>query len=298
MLAKVFRPRNIALDTPLAAKPATKERSTRSGKKKRVQTQHPASKQQPRRQLYDAFLVLDVEATCQLGSSFDYPNEIIEFPVCLMRWKDTADGGQSQLEVVDEFRSFVKPSWRPTLSQFCTQLTGITQDQVDGAPNFAGVLALMHRFLVKNGLLDAETGQPLMRFCWCCDGPWDIRDFFVKQCFISQVDMPDWIRGDMLDVRLLVAHSLTTQHKPNPIPNPRSPNTFRRTLNIPGQLKALGLSPFEGTLHSGIDDTRNIARIVAELARRGIRLQPNTVIQPDRQWPWMGTQGQVLEAYA
>lgn len=31
------------------------------------------NKQQP----YDAFLVLDVEATCVEGAGFDYPNEII-----------------------------------------------------------------------------------------------------------------------------------------------------------------------------------------------------------------------------
>lgn len=49
-----------------------------------------------------------------------------EWPVCLMRWKDRSTSG-SQLEVVDEFRSFVKPTWAPKLSSFCTNLTGITQ---------------------------------------------------------------------------------------------------------------------------------------------------------------------------
>lgn len=45
-----------------------------------------------------------------------------------MQWKDRSeDGRASQLEVVEEFRSFVRPSWRPTLSEFCTNLTGITQ---------------------------------------------------------------------------------------------------------------------------------------------------------------------------
>lgn len=47
-----------------------------------------------------------------------------------MRWKDkspNSGGRASKLEVVDEFRSFVKPSWAPILSPFCTQLTGITQ---------------------------------------------------------------------------------------------------------------------------------------------------------------------------
>lgn len=51
--------------------------------------------------------------------------------MCLLRWKDKSLKGRAgRLEVVDEFRSFVKPTWRPQLSQFCTDLTGITQVRV------------------------------------------------------------------------------------------------------------------------------------------------------------------------
>ncbi|KAF8638499.1 hypothetical protein AX16_010482 [Volvariella volvacea WC 439] len=168
----------------------------------------PSTTKQP----FDVFLVLDVEATCHQGTSFDFPNEIIEFPVSLLRWKDKSeDQKASQLQVVDEFRSFVKPTWRPTLSKFCTDLTGITQDQVDAAPTFPEVLASFQQFLIKHGLIDAKTGQRRVRFCWCSDGPFDIRDFVVKQCFISNIPMPDWLQGDVLDVRLAVTHWLNTQ---------------------------------------------------------------------------------------
>ena len=44
-------------------------------------------------------------------------------------------------------------------------------------------------------------------------------------------------------------------------------------------------------------DTRNIARVVVELAKRGIRLEPNTAIYPGRRWQWMGKPGQILEEY-
>ncbi|KAG5639605.1 hypothetical protein H0H81_010807 [Sphagnurus paluster] len=167
------------------------------------------------KQPYEAFLVLDVEATCQLGTDFNFPNEIIEFPVCLMRWKDrTDDHRASQLEVVAEFRSFVKPSWQPVLSQFCTDLTGITQEQVDAAPSFPAVLASFQNFMIKHGLIDAHTGERLVRFCWCSDGPFDVRDFVVKQCFISKVPMPSWIQGDVLDVRTSVADWLHSREPP------------------------------------------------------------------------------------
>jgi len=58
---------------------------------------------------------------------------------------------------------------------------------VDAAPHFSDVLINLEAFLVKNGLIEEGTKKRLKRFCWCSDGPWDIRDFFVKQCFISQV---------------------------------------------------------------------------------------------------------------
>ncbi|KAF8803549.1 hypothetical protein BYT27DRAFT_7109456 [Phlegmacium glaucopus] len=244
------------------------------------------------KQPYDVFLVLDIEGTCDRGTTFNYPNEIIELPVCMLRWTDKKDDGRaSALELVDEFRALVRPTWRPTLSAFCTQLTGITQAQVDAAPLFPEVLVKLEAFLVRNGLIDAQTGKRLVQFCWCSDGPFDVRDFVVKQCFISKMKIPAWFRGDVLDVRTLVVQSilisdvcLNSAHAAN-----------RRSMNIPAQLKALGLPAFEGRQHSGIDDSRNIAKIITELARRDVCLFPNTKMHPGRRWPWMGKSGHVLE---
>ncbi|KAG2116504.1 ribonuclease H-like domain-containing protein [Suillus discolor] len=244
---------------------------------------------------YDAFLVLDVEATCEEGTGFEWPNEIIEWPVCLMRWKDKSDQGRAcQLEIVDEFRSFVKPTWRPQLSQFCTELTGITQVQVNTAPTFQKVLNMFARFLANHGLIDPKSGRPIQRFCWCSDGPFDIRDFVVKQCFISKIPMPLWLKGDILDVRKVVSVWAVASSNPDTTIKP-SPRSHIRSLNIPQQLQVLGLPAFQGRLHSGIDDTRNIARVMTELARRGVRLEPKTSINPNRRWNWMGKSGVVLE---
>jgi len=49
------------------------------------------------------------------------------------------------------------------------------------------VLTQLEAFLVKHGLIEKGTGRWLKKFCWCSDGPFDIRDFVVKQCFISRV---------------------------------------------------------------------------------------------------------------
>lgn len=245
---------------------------------------YPFRKPQP----YDAFLVMDFEATCIATSRFNYANEVIEFPVALLKWEDkTSDGTASQLSIVDEFRSFVKPTWKPILSEYCTTLTGIAQVQVDEAPSLSEVFSLLKVFMAKHKLIDKDTEQILTRFCWCTDGPWDIQDLLLKTCFISKTPMPAWMQGNILDVRAQVT---SWMHAQNPGNRPRP-------LGIVRQLNALGLSDFEGSMHSGIDDTRNIARIVIELARRGVALRPNLGINVHRRWPWMGKNGKVIEEY-
>ena len=59
------------------------------------------------------------------------------------------------------------------------------QEQVDDAPTFPEVLQDFRKWLEKHKLIDSK-GQRLTRFCFCSDGPYDIRDFVVKQCFISK----------------------------------------------------------------------------------------------------------------
>ncbi|KAG2112847.1 ribonuclease H-like domain-containing protein [Suillus clintonianus] len=282
------RPHSQISDKPTPSKSSSAQKNliVKVGQKKEHRVKPP----------YDAFLVLDVEATCEEGTGFQWPNEIIEWPVCLMRWKDKSNlvGTTCQLEIVDEFRSFVKPTWRPQLSQFCMDLTGITQAQVNSAPNFQKVLKMFARFLTDHGLIDPKSGRPIQRFCWCSDGPFDVRDFVVKQCFISKAPMPPWLKGDVLDVRRIV--SVWAVSSGNPETTTKLPaRSHIRSLNIPQQLQALGLPAFQGRLHSGIDDTRNIARVMTELARRGVRLEPNTSINPNRRWNWMGKSGEVLE---
>ncbi len=63
------------------AKGKKKKRTRGRGRGRRQKATTPSAPMVPETykstQPFDAFLVLDVEATCQQGSSFDYPNEII-----------------------------------------------------------------------------------------------------------------------------------------------------------------------------------------------------------------------------
>lgn len=136
-----------------------------------------------------------------------YPNEIIEWPVILLQWRrkagdadaqgddDSSDGWE--LVKTDEYHSFVRPTWAPKLSPFCTDLTGITQvrgpflvlpitlawsprltllaprtqDDVDKAPTFP---QLCKRFYT-DFILPRRLFTPENRTIWVTDGPWGAR---------------------------------------------------------------------------------------------------------------------------
>ncbi|KAJ3122890.1 3'-5' exoribonuclease 1 [Physocladia obscura] len=189
------------------------------------------------RQPFDYYLVFDVEATCEENNR-NWTHEIIEFPVVVI--------GSKTMSVVAEFRSFVKPVLNPTLSPFCTQLTGITQEQVDTAPQFPAVLKSFEAFLSRNDIRPA-------RMAFCTDGPWDIRDFVRTQCEVSGLRRPSYL-VDYIDVRRMFARFYLGKRG--------------KRQNLAGMLTTLGMT-FEGREHSGIDDARNIARIVLRMMADG-----------------------------
>lgn len=72
----------------------------------------------PTRKPLKYLLILDFEATC--GERFNKrEQEIIEFPTLLYDLQKN--------EVQAQFHEYVKPVAHPTLTEFCTNLTGITQ---------------------------------------------------------------------------------------------------------------------------------------------------------------------------
>ncbi|GAA5885242.1 hypothetical protein JCM6882_009534 [Rhodosporidiobolus microsporus] len=222
----------------------------------------------PPGQCYDSFLVFDVEATCIDGLpgriAFSYPNEIIEWPVILCQWRCKNDeeeekaGDSEEQEVeeqeveeqeeewelvkVDEFHSFVKPMWKPQLSPFCTKLTGIQQSDVDPAPTFPELCKQFYRdFCIPHYLFTAEN-----KTAWVTDGPWDLRDFIAKQCYLSKVPRPPWLAGEMVDLRITISNffsSLKEQRKNGRSPSPPTSKNSFAALDEPSSLDPLSPSP-------------------------------------------------------
>lgn len=183
---------------------------------------------------FDRLVVLDFEATCQEGEPPD-PQEIIEFPSVLVSLSERA--------ILAEHESFVRPLAHPTLSAFCTELTAIRQEDVDGAPAFPEAFDAHQAWLASQGLLEST-------FAFVTCGEWDLRSMLPRQCATSGLVIPPAYRR-WINVKTIFQRTL--QKKPG---------------GMPSMLSALGLE-LEGRHHRGIDDCRNIARIVLALHERG-----------------------------
>jgi inhibitor of KinA sporulation pathway (predicted exonuclease) len=216
--------------------------------------------------------VVDFEATCDCNTH-DFPNEIIEFPCVAL---DTRT-----CRVVAEFHSFVRPLIRPKLTPFCTELTGITQQQVDAAPTLPEVIEQFKRWhAAQFGSKGSEEGaaRTATRTVIATDGPWDMRDFMYKQAVLRDgVAFPPlfykW-------VNLRKEYASFFKIKP---------------LGVGQMLTRVGLT-FEGRQHSGIDDARNIARIAASLIGRGCRLHHVSSIEVDGEDARLAAMVRAIEA--
>ncbi|MFC4562970.1 exonuclease domain-containing protein [Nocardiopsis mangrovi] len=113
--------------------------------------------------------VVDVEATCWDGPvPQGQANEIIEIGVCVV---DLEAG-----ERVGRDRIVVRP-WRSRVGAFCTELTGLTQAEVDTGLDFRAACALLD----ERHLAGVRA--------WASWGDYD-RKQFARQCSADDVDYP------------------------------------------------------------------------------------------------------------
>ncbi|XP_074652516.1 3'-5' exoribonuclease 1-like [Tubulanus polymorphus] len=191
---------------------------------------------------YDYLVIIDFEATCEESNGTNFPHEIIEFPAILLN--------TNTLKVESEFHEYCRPQKNSKLSPFCTELTGITQEVIDSADAFPDVLQRMESWLSLCSNDGAST------YAIVTDGPWDMSRFMQKQCQISEIKFPRWARK-WVNVR----------------------KTYRNfygfaKANLRAMLENLGMA-FIGKPHSGIDDARNIARVVGHIMADGCSVHVN-----------------------
>ena len=176
-------------------------------------------------QAMDTVLVVDVEATCwEASPPPGQQAEIIEIGYALL---DVPLG-----KIRREGSILVRPQ-RSRVSAFCTDLTTLTQAQVEEGISFEEAC----RFLRES--LDSQAGT------WASYGDYD-RKQFVRQCASFEVPYP--FGEAHLNVKSLFART----------------HGLRREVGMATALKVLE-RPLIGTHHRGDDDARNIAGILADL---------------------------------
>ncbi|CAG9531705.1 unnamed protein product [Cercopithifilaria johnstoni] len=204
------------------------------------------------KQNFDYFLVLDFEATCEEGIKIMPHQEIIEFPVIQLSGKN--------FEEVGRFHRYVRPTERPILTSFCTELTGIVQETVTNQETLPDVMNAFDKWLVDSNLISADHSmKSLFTFVTC--GDWDLGVLLPSEANYRNLELPDYFKKW---INLKKAFCKWKGY-------------FAKSLTV--MLRDLELN-HEGRLHSGIDDVRNMCQITRSLAKSGYIFQ-NTSIYVD-----------------
>ncbi len=170
-------------------------------------------------------LLIDLECTCNDDPPLPKgESEIIEIGMVLGQL------GSEGFTVIDGLQLYVQPTTHPTLTQFCTELTGIEQKTVNDAPLLKAALKQLAGFL--------EKYSPTAWGSW---GKFDARQFDQETA---------------------------NKSLPNPLasmPHHNIKQLFARKrghrVGLARAVQLSGLS-FQGQHHSGLDDARNIGRLI------------------------------------
>ncbi|MFF5727872.1 exonuclease domain-containing protein [[Kitasatospora] papulosa] len=188
--------------------------------------------------------VIDVEATCWDGQPPPGSvNEIIEIGLTVV---DLSAGRRSS-----RHRVLVRPV-RSAVSDFCTELTGLTEAEVDRGVTFAEAC----RILVEEY---GARERP-----WASWGDYDRRQF-ARQSRAGGVAYPFGFPAERMHTN---AKAVFTEAY-----------GLRRKPGMDQALRIAGL-PLEGRHHRGEDDAWNIAALVLDLVGRGAWPAAATTVLP------------------
>lgn len=169
----------------------------------------------------DKIIVIDLEATCWKGvQPKGQVSEIIEIGIALL---DANTGA-----ITDNTGLLIKLT-RSVVSQFCTELTTITQELLETEGISFDEAC---KFLAKN----------YWQYTWASYGAYDLK-MIKSQCEIRKITYP--LSQDHINVK-----ELFTEVK-----------ELNKKVGMNGALQILNI-PLEGTHHRGVDDAKNIAKVL------------------------------------
>jgi len=167
------------------------------------------------------YIIFDLEATCWVERE-NRQNETIEIGAVKVN---------DQKQIVSTYEQFIKPIRFPILSDFCKELTTITQDDVDNASYYYDAIEDFKSWI---GVNDQD-------YILCSWGYYD-RKQLESDSKVHNIE-DHWVSRHI---------SLKHQYL-----------KFKKIKRAVSMKKALKLEniPLDGTHHRGIDDAKNIAKI-------------------------------------
>ena len=199
---------------------------------------------------YRYLLVLDFEANSQKNKRMDPVQEIIEFPIVVL---DTLTN-----KIVKDklFHYYVKPT-ETKLTPFITELTGITEKMIESGKKLSDVINLCLKFLSENFKND--------EICFITCGDFDFK-CLARETRFKKINLPSILRR-YINIKEVFKTCFG----------------YKETkCSMTDMLKYVDLE-LDGKHHSGIDDSRNIAKILQRILDTGFLLTKNfTKVIEDR----------------
>ena len=186
---------------------------------------------------FDYLLILDFEANCVETGGLPC-QEIIEFPIVPVDVKN--------MKIMQDsiYHSYIKPTVVPKITDFCTKLTGIKQETVDQGIKIEEALKQVDDWMTKNGF----NGQN-STFVTC--GRWDLNTCLKNEAKYKNIVVKDYLRKYINIKDAWCCMNFTS-----------------KATGMDGMLKSYNLT-LDGHHHSGIDDSKNIAKIALQLLKEG-----------------------------
>ncbi len=180
----------------------------------------------------DRVFVIDIEATCwQDGEQGDKPNEIIEIGICQLN--------MATMAIEKPMSIGVKPRWT-AVSEFCTELTGWTQEKVNHGMDISDAIPYVQdQYGFKS------------RDIWFSCGQYDRQKLApygggsIGELYGIQGAANPFVKMQHMNVKTLFALK----------------HLLRKEMGMDRMLKHIG-EILEGRHHNGMDDAVNIAKIV------------------------------------
>ncbi|XP_074310629.1 uncharacterized protein LOC141646641 [Silene latifolia] len=195
-------------------------------------------------QEFQYFVVIDFEATCDKERN-PHPQEIIEFPSVLVNSRT------GQLE--NSFQVYVRPTHNQQLTDFCKDLTGIQQSQVDKGVLLGEALLMHDKWLEDKGVKHTN-------FAVVTWSNWDCRVMLESECRFKRIRKPPYFNR-WINLKIPYAKAFGDSR-----------------CNLRDAVERAGLT-WEGRAHCGLDDAKNTARLLAHLMACGSKLSITNNLQ-------------------